>query len=344
LKITGKAIDGFVERPAPDVAIALLYGPDDGLVKERADRLTRNIAGSLDDPFRVALLDGQRIAADPARLADEAMAQSLTGGRRVVRIADGGDGLAPVLEAYLEDPAGPSLVLIEGGDLGPRSALRRLCESASAAVALACYRDEGPGLAALVRDRLRQEGLAISAEALDYLTAHLGSDRGVTNRELEKLALYKSGPGDSKTVELADAEAIVGDSALLAQDDLVYALGDGDLPALERGFARTLAEGSAPISLLRAAARHLLRLQWTLARISQGESAETAVRALRPPVFFRYEPRFRRQLQRWSVAGLATALERLIEAERRCKRTGTPAAALARQTFLEIARSSAGKR
>jgi DNA polymerase-3 subunit delta len=344
VRITGKAIDGFVDRPAPGVAIALLYGPDDGLVKERADRLTRNIAGSLDDPFRVALLDGERIAADPARLADEAMAQSLTGGRRVVRIADAGDGLAPALEAYLEDPAGPGFLLIEAGDLGPRSALRKLCEGAKAAAALACYRDEGPGLAALVRERLNQEGFAVSAEALDYLTTHLGSDRGVTNRELEKLALYKSSPDGSKTVELADAEAVVGDSALLAQDDLVYALGDGDLRALERAFARTLAEGSSPISLLRAAARHLLRLQWTLARTRRGESAEAAMKALRPPVFFRYEPPFRRQLQRWSVAGLATALERLIEAERRCKRTGTPAVALARQTFIEIARSSASGR
>jgi DNA polymerase-3 subunit delta len=222
--------------------------------------------------------------------------------------------------------------------------LRKLCEGAKAAAALACYRDEGPALAALVRDRLKQEGLGVSAEALDYLTAHLGSDRGVTSRELEKLALYKSSPGDSKTVELADAEAVVGDSALLAQDDLVYAVGDGDLAALERAFSRSLAEGSAPISLIRAVARHVLRLQWVAGRVKRGESAEMAVKSLRPPVFFRYEPRFRRQLQRWPAGALAVALERLIEAERRCKRTGTPAAAVARQTFIEIAQQIAGRR
>ncbi len=344
MKITGRAIESFLERPSPEIAAALVYGPDEGLVKERADRLTRAAAGSLDDPFRVALLEGGKLAADPARLADEAMAQSLTGGRRAVRVSGASDSLAELLESFLADVGGDSLVILEADDLGPRSALRRLFEGAKRAAALPCYRDEGAGLEGLVRDRLKQEGLAVTAEALDYLTAHLGSDRGITNRELEKLALYMATPGVAKRVELADAEAIVGDSALLAQDDLVYAIGDGELGALDRAFARNLAEGAAPISLIRATARHFLRLQWAAARVRGGEPLEAAMKALRPPVFFRYEARFRRQLQRWTAAPLADALERLIEAERRCKRTGMPAAAIARQVFIGIARRPAARR
>jgi DNA polymerase-3 subunit delta len=344
VKITGRAIEAFLERPGPEVAAALVSGPDEGLVKERADRLTRGVAGSLDDPFRVALLDGDKLAADPARLADEAMAQSLGGGRRAVRISGATDALAELLESFFEDAAGDSLVILEADDLGPRSALRKLFEGAKRGAALACYRDEGAGLESLVRDRLKQEGLAVTAEALDYLTAHLGSDRGITNSELEKLALYMAAPGAAKRVELADAEAIVGDSALLAQDDLVYAIGDGELGALDRAFARNLAEGAAPISLIRATARHFLRLQWAAARVRGGEPLEAAMKALRPPVFFRYEARFRRQLQRWTAVPLAEALKRLIETERRCKRTGMPAAAIARQAFIGIARLPAVRR
>lgn len=344
MKIAGRAIESFLAAPGAEIAAVLLYGPDEGLVKERADRLTRLVAGSLDDPFRVALLEGGKLLEDPARLADEAMAQSLTGGRRAVRIAGAGDALAELLEAFLADAAGDSLVILEGDELSARSALRKLFEGAKRGAALACYRDEGEGLEALVRTRLKQEGLAVSTEALDYLAAHLGSDRGITNRELEKLALYMAAPGAAKRVELADAEAVVGDSALLALDDLVYALGDGELAPLDRAFARNLAEGAAPISMIRAAARHLLRLQWAAARAKGGDPLETAMRALRPPVFFRYEARFRRQLQRWAPASIAAALERLIEAERRCKRTGMPAAAIARQSFIDIARRLAPKR
>jgi len=344
VKISGKAVDGFLERPRDGIAAVLLYGPDEGLIKERADRLTRLVAGSLDDPFRVALIDAGTLSGDPARLADEAMAQSMTGGRRVVRVADAGDGLAPLLEAFLETAAGDGLVLLEGSDFSPRSALRKLCEGAERAAAVACYRDEGEGLAALVRSRLKQDGLAPSSEALDYLVAHLGSDRGITNSELEKLALYMGPGSDSRRVELADAEAVVGDSALLAQDDLVYAVGEGDLAALERAFRRNLAEGAAPISLIRATARHFLRLQWAAARVAGGESVDSAMRALRPPVFFRYEPRFRRQVQRWSPDRLAVALERLLEAERRCKRSAMPAAAIAQRAFMEIARNAEPRR
>ena len=48
-------------------------------------------------------------------------------------------------------------------------------------------------LAAVVRDALKAQGIAISADALDDAVSRLGSDRGVTRREIEKLALYAHG-------------------------------------------------------------------------------------------------------------------------------------------------------
>lgn len=337
MKLAGKAIDGFLKSPPAEIAAVLIYGPDAGLVKERADHLTQLVAGSLEDPFRVALLDARTLAADPARLADEAMALAFGGGRRAIRIADADDPLAPLLEALLKEMAGDSLVILEAAELAPRSALRKLFEPAKRGAALACYRDEGPALGALIRERMKQEGLAIAPEAVDWLAARLGSDRGITARELEKLALYV-GPGSGKRVELADAAAATGDSAYLALEDFLYALGDSDLAALDRALTRNLAEGASPIGLLRAAARHFIGLQSVAARVAGGEPMADAMRSLRPPIFFKYEERYRRQLRRWSGAGLARALDRLTQTEQRCKLPGAARAELlCRQAFIDIA-------
>lgn len=339
MKLTGKTIERFLAKPDPQIMAVLVYGVDAGLVHERANQLVRGAAGSLDDPFRVAVLTGKALKEDPARLADEAMAMSLTGGRRAVRIEDADDDVAAILKSYLAgakaSPATDSLIVLEAEELPSRSALRKLCETADQAAALPCYRDEGANLSGVIKDKLQQEGLGIAPDALSYLSARLGGDRAVTLSELEKLALYMGGGG--KTVALADVEAAVGDSAAHAVDDLVYALSDRDMAGVERGLARSLGEGAAPISLLRAAARHFLRLQWAVGKADQTGGIEGAMRGLRPPVFFKYEDRFKAAAKRWSPGGIATALERILATEQLCKRSGSPAETLCRRVFLEIA-------
>ncbi len=340
MKIASGDADAFARAPDPGTRAVLLYGPDNGLVRERADCLTRAVAEDLADPFRVAELTAGQVQDDPARLGDEAAALSLTGGRRVVRLRDAGDALAEPLAGFLAEPLGDSLIVVEGGDLPARSSLRKLFEGAANGAALPCYRDDSRALMKLIRETLSGSGLEISPEALDFLAANLGGDRQLTRRELEKLLLYKAPDGatpQGRRVELADALACVGDSAALTLDDLAFALADGDLAGLERSMQRSLAEGAAPITLLRAAARHLLRLHIVVGMVATGASAEDALRRLRPPVFWKVKARFVAQAGRWTSERLARALTRLIEAESEAKRSGAPSDALVARALLEVA-------
>src|SRR6202035_523319 len=79
---------------------ALLFGPDQGLVHERAERLAKTVVPNLRDPFRIAEIDGARLLEDPAWLEAEASAISMTRGRRVVRIRGASNALAAVFESF----------------------------------------------------------------------------------------------------------------------------------------------------------------------------------------------------------------------------------------------------
>ena len=86
MKLAAARVEGFLRQPDPEIHAVLLYGPDAGLVRERAETLARGVCPDLHDPFRVAELSGGMLVSDPARLADEAAQISLMGGRRVVRV------------------------------------------------------------------------------------------------------------------------------------------------------------------------------------------------------------------------------------------------------------------
>lgn len=335
MKLPPARVDAFLRRPDPQIRAILFYGPDTGLVRERADTVARTICPELHDPFRVAELSAAAIAADPARLADEAAQISLMGGQRVVRIREAGDALSQILGRFLADPPGDALTVIEAGDLPGRSSLRRVFDDAPAGAAIGCYPDSARDLAGVIRDSLASRQVSASRDAIDFLVQHLGNDRLVTRSELDKLMLYA---GDGGRIELDDARAAIDDAAALAIDDAIFAAVEGDAGALDRALARVFQEGETPVSVIRAALRHLHRLHGLAARVAAGGSADDAVRSARPPIFFKQQDSFRRQLSRWREPQLRRHLDRLAEAETRMKTTGLPAETICRAALLDLAR------
>lgn len=334
MKLTGARIEAFVRKPDPAVAAVLIYGPDEGLVRERADRLVEAVAGDAGDPFRVADLPAEALKDGRARLADEASALPFTGGRRVVRIRGGKDRLTPAVSNLLDGGAGGGLVVVEAGELGPRSTLRQIFEKADHAVAIACYLDDQEALQRVIAEELARHGNTASAEAADLLRACLGADRGLTRSELDKLALYRGGPGQ---IEADDVLAVIRDAGAVSLDAVVAAACDGDFAALDRGLLAAGAEGVSPITLLRAAARHLQRLVQARAAMAAGRDAAQAMAAIRPPVFFRLQPQVRRQIQTWRPELLAAAMALVAETELACKRSGAPQDLLCQRALFRLA-------
>jgi len=338
MKITGARQDGFIKQPDPAVACVLLYGPDRGLVRERAMTLAKTVVDSPDDPFRVVHIAGADLKNDPARLADEAQAMALGGGRRLIRLRDVGDATTKTIAAYLESAAsGDALIVVEGGELGPRSSLRKLFEKAKNAASIACYGDDARSLPRVINEALSAHGLKPSRDALAYLVSSLGSDRSVTRGELEKLALYMGAPGP---LELADAMAAIGDNAATAMDDITLAAGYGDQAKLDKALVRALGEGIHPVQILRAAARHFLRLHQAAGMVAGGKNPDMAMKSLKPPVMFMQVDAFRAQLQRWHPGRISDALDLLVEAEMDCKTTGMPVEAVCGRALMRIAQAA----
>jgi len=337
MKLNGAKAEAFLKAPDAKIRLTLVYGPDGGLVRERVQRLARTAVPDVSDPFRLSELNAAQLKDDPARLADEAAAMSLTGGRRAVIIRDAGDSLTGLCQSFLGNPAGDAMVVLEGGDLGPRSSLRKLMENADNGAALPCYADDHSSLQTVIQDELKQAGLSADPDAMAFLIDHLGGDRRLTRSELQKLVIYMGSPG---RVQLADAIACIGDTAALSMDDLVLSTADGDHATAQRIADRLFRENIHAVAILRALSRHYQRLHLAAGGMAQGRSAEQAMTSLKPPVIFKAADRFKRQLHRWPLDRLGRALEILLEAEMDCKSTGLPNQEICSRTIMQLARAA----
>jgi len=325
-------IDAFIARADAARPIVLVFGPDAGLVSERVNALIKAAVDDPTDPFALARLEGEDLAAEPARLVEEAQTIPLFGGRRAVLVKAGARNIAGAVEALLKLPKCECRVVIEAGDLRRNAPLRALCEKAKNAAALPCYADSERDRARLIDDEMRAAGLTMAADARALLIPLLGGDRAASRSEIEKLALYARG---QREVGVEDVTAVVSDASALALDDIVDATFAGRPIDLEAQLAKARTAGSSAGSILFAAQRQVAQLHKWRSAIERG--AGFSLDAVQPPLHFRRKGAIDAALKAWSAARLLAAMADLAEATLASRRNTDLADTIVERALLSIA-------
>ena len=356
MKLTFKQIEPFVQNPDKAARVILVYGPDGGLMNERSKIVCHTIVPDLNDPFNVVIFNPEQILADNALFYDEAQAQSMMGGQRLILIRQGADSLHTIIKSYLENPSNDTLVVIEAGDLGARSSLRKLCETSKNAAAVPCYVDDEGNIANIIRTMCLHAGYGIDRDALQAYAASLVGDRAIARNEIEKLIIYKGFHDDYQgfdgaslgqkigTISMDDIMACSGDIRDWSMDTLIYAVGDGNLKTAHSIIESLFRDQVVPIVIMRSVQNHFWRLYATKAKMASGQNIEQACKALTPPLFWKVQNAFKSQLSRWSLPALESALDSLNKAEAMTKKSGYDAQSVLQQCLMQLCRYNPHRR
>ncbi|MBN9020429.1 MAG: DNA polymerase III subunit delta [Rhizobiales bacterium] len=301
--------DRVLARPDPAVRVVLLHGTDSGLISERAANFCKTVLGGADEAFGLVRLEAAEIASDPGRLADEANTIPLFGGSRVIRVRVSGN--RPILNAVtavLAAPPRDSWVVLEAGEIRKGVGLRKLCEAAPGAAAIACYADEGAALDRLIESEL--SAFRLTPEARTLLKLQLGADRLASRSELVKLALYARGRTE---IDVADIRAVIGDGGGFAADEAVDAAAAGDAETFDRHFRRIIASGTPAFVVASSALRHFQTLHKIRSAIEAGAPQQAAI-DMAGGVFFQRKAKLEQAVRLWSSERLLAALDRLDRA------------------------------
>ena len=350
MKVTGARQNQFLSQPPHNIVGALLFGPDRGLVKARSSALITTLAPDIDPAFGVTILTSDDLIADPARLMDEMSAMSLLGGARLVRLRldheRSGAAISKIIKEIDGDPSRvEAKLVIEAGDLSTRSAIRKAAEAAKNIAALGCYPMGARDRRQQIKDRMDQLGIGITNDALDLWVPLLEGDHALAEGEIEKMALYKGyGREDGSTITPEDIRAVAAGAQASAIDPIIQDAMFGRIDSLDARYRRAVEAKISPIAIHFALQRHILRLCEASARMDRGESAGSATRSLRTPVFRMQEDAFITTLNRWNGRALRSALSQCQTVERELKSTGAPVEALTERLLFGLARFAARRR
>lgn len=329
-----------LQRLNPAWRVILLYGPDTGLVSERAAAIARAAVDDPGDAFQLIRMDGDALAADPARLADEANTIGLFGGRRALRVSASSRALLPAVEPLLANPPVDAIVVIEAGELQKSNPLRVACERAAGALAIPCYGDTGRDLGAVIDAAVQGAGKRISRAVRDQLAASLGNDRLVSRQELDKLLLYCGTAGE---ISAEDVSAIVGDSAAREIDTLVDAVFAGQTGVLDAAMAKLSGEGVDGNAILAGLLRHALGLLRARGALDNGRTSREAAGLMRGLPFPRLAAA-ESAIRGWPLARLQETVQILGQASASLRREGDLGRMLLMRALWTIARMAPAAR
>ena len=320
MKLTGARAESFLANPRTDIIGVLLFGPDRGLVKERSQNLIKKYCTNPDDAFAATILTADDLSSDPAKLSDEMSALSMFGDARLVRVRldheRSAAAISKIIKSFDTDPQkAEAKLIIEAGDLTPRSAIRKTFESSGHFASIGCYRANTQDLANLVRTTLTDNTIDIDAEALALWVPLLEGDHALAKGEIEKMVLYKgfgSEPGARVTVE--DIRVLAAGGQNTSINDIIMSAMDGRVNACDASYKRAVAGKINSAVVLMALQRHLVRLIEANGNITRGETAQGAIKSLRPPVFKMQERFFLTHLRIWPSRALKRALSQSLEA------------------------------
>jgi DNA polymerase III subunit delta len=333
-------IERFLTKPDAAVRAALLYGPDLGVVRERAQALASAATERPDDPFDVALLTDADLDDDGARLEGELMAFSMMGGRRLVRLRLTTEAKEPpaAAAAMARHLAGElnteAFFLVEAPNLRSDSPLRKLAQKADGCAVIACYADEAGDLARFTREALAADKLSLTAEAQELFVSRLPEERGVARQEIERLILFL-GPGSGRVAGAGDLAEFVGVEPQASLAEAAVDAFGGRLAAAYASLRRAAQEGESGPAAVRAMSAHLGRLRRAIALHQDGPSLAQIAKDMR--IFWKNEREFLRQARTWTLAEIDRIQVEILAADQACKQTGSPDRLISERLALAVA-------
>ena len=159
----------------------------------------------------------------------------------------------------------------------------------------------------MIRHFFSSEKLDISTDEINILSDLLSNERLEIKNELNKLIIFIK---NSKK-EVRDSLNIISENISENIGQLIFSLASRDELNFLKNFFKSKDLQNDNVRLINAFSDHLLKILEVKDKIKRGHEKSFAIKALRPPIFFKYLSDFTRQVDLWEEKEIKLFLRKL---------------------------------
>jgi len=216
MKIKNLEINKYINTLVPYKNPILLYGPDEGLILYRTKEICKTFFKKNNAPELIRIFDMKE--KNSLSLEEAINTNSLFSDKEVIKVVNSNEKLSAMFHLFeklidVEDV----LLIINAGELGTKSKLRKYFEENDSSAALPCYKTDSQLLRKTIIHFANNNNLEINDDALSYLMAVLGDNYQIIINELQKLLLL-----DERVISYELARGLISQNGSLAYDNITF--------------------------------------------------------------------------------------------------------------------------
>jgi len=306
-------IQSFKEQKTNYVPL-LLYGSNEGLIRENYNKL-KNIFNQAS--YEEISVIGKSISEQPEILIDEIKTVSMFNDHKIITIDQPIDKNVEIFEEAFAMLPSNTLIIVLASNLKKTSKIRKFFENSKNLFACANYEDDLRSNSQQIQTLEKYIGKTLNKDIKNYLNQNLSSDRMISNHEVDKIILLYY---ENNTIpELEEIKLIFNDNSDLGLSKISQLAFSGKPNKVSINLNRIFAEGVNPIAVVRTMLNYVQRIQVTQIALRKTNDFESAIKSLKPPVFWKDKDNFKLHCKKWPINETVLNFNLLVNTELSCK-------------------------
>ena len=304
----------------------LLYGENEGLKEEIINKIKKNQNG------KEIKYEEAQILKNKSEFYNEIKNKSLFEEKRIFFLERCTEKISELLIEIFED-ASDDLYIINCSILEKKSKLRNYAEKSSNVVVIPTYKDNSQSLINIARKFFSEKKISISTETLNLLVNRCMGDRGILNKELDKISNYIS---EKKIISLKEIAVLTNLSENYSASELVDASLTKNYIKVKEILNENIYSQEDTFLILRVFLQKAKKLLSLLEIINSENNVEKAINEYKPPIFWKDKPVLKKQLQLWSFENIINLICELNDIEIKIKKNSSQNLILMKNFIYEI--------
>jgi len=292
----------------------LIYGPNEGLVRENIDVIYKNF--SRDSDSEKIDINGKQLDDDISILNDEISTISLFNKKKFIILDTAKEKHVSIIEDALSLDFKNVCMVVKQDNLTKSSSIRKLYETSKIHFSLACYDDDIKALSSLIERFQKEHNITFDSNVKSFLLNNLSNDRMVIKNELEKILLSLS--EEDRRVDIEKLRYILHDSAHTDFQQINNSILFGNIEKGSKSLEKLFNLGTNPIAILKSFNNYIMRIRLTQVELSKGKQFDEAIKVLKPPVFWKEKSDFKRHCMMWPANVIESIINEVLSSEIKC--------------------------